>query len=101
MQNKKNIIIIAVIALIVIVVVVVLIRRMGNPAANSDVQNPISESAISTEKTSILPHGNQLNFEAIKKYNPDGKLFNYPSVGPEQVGTNVADILKKVQPTSQ
>jgi hypothetical protein len=50
--------------------------------------------AAANSGAQILPYGNRLDFTALKKYNPDGKLFSYPVVSPEEIGPALGDIVR-------
>ncbi len=45
----------------------------------------------------ILPLGTRFDLTLVKKYNADGKIFNYPKVEPGEVGPVLGDIIKKIQ----
>ncbi len=42
----------------------------------------------------ILPYGTTLNFSTLKKYNKNGKLFNYPVVTQSDIGSELQNIIK-------
>ena len=45
----------------------------------------------------ILPLGTKFDLSLIKKYNADGKLFNYPKVNVDEIGPILGDIVSKFQ----
>lgn len=57
----------------------------------------IAPTALAVTPSKILPLGTRLDFGLIKKYNPDGKLFNYPKVDTNEVGPALSDLIKPVQ----
>ena len=87
MTSSKNIIIVIVVIVVFIAAAFVLYNGVGQ-------KEPVAPVPSGNLSTSILPHGNQLEFDQVKKYNPDGKLFNYPKVSPDNIGVNLPGILK-------
>lgn len=94
MTSKKNIILIVIVVVLLGAAVYVLFGGSAGKKAsvktNSENNNPTS---------TILPHGSQLDFSQVKKYNPDSKLFDYSTVSPDNVGVSLPDILKVKVPS--
>jgi hypothetical protein len=45
--------------------------------------------------SAILPKGDNLDFSQVKKYNKDGRIFQYPVVSPSEIGPDVNAIIKQ------
>lgn len=43
----------------------------------------------------LLPYGDELNFDAINKYNQTGKTFQYPATTAADVGSQLNDIISQ------
>lgn len=42
----------------------------------------------------ILPHGTELDFDIVKKFNKNSKLFPYPVVTPTDIGQELGGLVK-------
>ena len=53
-----------------------------------------ADSVDSSGRSLILPYGRNLDFSLINKFNPEGKLFDYPKVNPAEIGLPVSGLVK-------
>lgn len=56
---------------------------------------PIVDNALSSSKGNILPHGTDLNFEKVNKFNQTGTQFSYPQATPADIGSPLNDIISQ------
>ncbi len=64
--------------------------------AFSSSSSTAAPSQAATKTTSeILPLGTNLNFEQVKKFNKDARIFQYPAVSPEDIGPGLSTMIKQ------
>lgn len=51
--------------------------------------------ATTTAPNPILPHGNNLDFSAVTKFNEAGNRINYPKVTPAEIGQPLNSIIQQ------
>lgn len=84
--------------LLILIIVVVTLGGAGVFAYMS-----LSETGTSTEVAAtnaqgqaiILPHGSDINFDNINKFNQTGKTFQYPQVTPADIGQELNAIISQ------
>jgi hypothetical protein len=42
----------------------------------------------------ILPHGRSFDFNTVKNFNRDGRLFPYPEVTPAEIGVTLNNLME-------
>jgi ABC-type transport system involved in Fe-S cluster assembly fused permease/ATPase subunit len=71
-------------------------KTFFGPTKNTDSKTTVNSSATKAPASgveTILPHGTKLNFENVKKFNPDKHLFPYAEVKPEETGLELNQII--------
>lgn len=97
MRIKQFIIIIVVVAALAGAVVFAYLTFFKDDAPTSLVTGSAigsDNSAVEVE-TAILPYGDSLDFNSVKKFNRTGKIFQYPATVPGDIGMNLNDIIEK------
>ena len=84
---------------IIILVVIVIVLAGAGVFAYKAFMGAGSKTSTSSGKDSnvsgaILPHGNSLDFDNVKKFNKNDKLFPYPTVNPTDVGQPLNGLVK-------
>ncbi len=80
-----------IITILIIIMAVFGAGFLGYKALTSTVPDT-TDAAVS--QSSILPYGTTLQFDAVKKYNKDGKLFQYPVVTPADIGPDLGSVIR-------
>jgi flagellar basal body-associated protein FliL len=83
-----------IIVLIVIIAVLAGAGVFGYKFLMSSVPN---KNAAVTTKSEILPHGTNLDFSKVKKFNPNARLNTYPIVSPTETGLQLNDMISQQQ----
>lgn len=111
-MNFKKIIIIAVIAVALISAGFFAYKTFSSPKKNTTTTKSKTESGAEATPAptaalaakpgqtasgvdSILPHGTKLDFDTVKKFNPTGRLFPYPTVKAEETGLQLNEIVSQ------
>ena len=89
MRSKQIIFLLIIIVALSVAGVFAYKAFFGNNSSNPSTKN----SETIDVSGAILPHGNSLNFDNIKKYNKNGTLFPYPTVTPNDIGHELNDIV--------
>lgn len=64
-------------------------KNTGSKTTDSSTTTKAPSSGVET----ILPHGTKLNFDNVKKFNPDKHLFPYAEAKPEETGLELNQII--------
>jgi flagellar basal body-associated protein FliL len=62
----------------------------GSVIEDTTTQDQISALKITQQK--VLPYGEDLDFSEVQKFNKRGVFFNYPAVGPADLGVANKDL---------
>ncbi|MDQ3018733.1 MAG: hypothetical protein M3Q64_02595 [bacterium] len=85
-----------IIAIIIIVVAFtgagVLGYKALGPKATSFIEEGTTPETIPSE---ILPKGANLNFEPVKGFNKESRLFPYPAVNPAEASPTMGEIMQQ------
>ena len=84
--------------LLILIIIVVTLGGAGVFAYMSLSETGTSAEVAATNeqaKAIILPHGSDLNFDNINKFNQTGKTFQYPAVTPADIGPELNAIISQ------
>ena len=62
------------------------------PSFDASLAPSQSVSPITLSIKKIFPYGDSLDFSAVRSFNSDGKIFNYPKAGDGDVGVSGKDL---------
>ncbi len=84
--------------IILIIVIIAAVAGAGVFAYMMFGKEAINPNVTAKNNTAriILPHGTKLDFAKVDKFNPTGKLFNYPVVDQAtEIGQPLNDIIRQ------
>ncbi len=81
--------------IIILLVIMAALAGAGVFAYKSFTNERSKSKTTETAQSAILPHGTELDFATLKKFNPSGKLFNYPNVTNDQAGAALNEIISQ------
>lgn len=93
-MQSKQIILVAIIVVALGVAGLFAYKAFFGSGSSSAIINEVDTSNQSVSGA-ILPYGTDLDFDTVKKFNKNGKLFPYPTVTPTDVGQELNTLVNQ------
>lgn len=82
--------------------IIIIVIALGGAAVMGYMALTSGPATTSTDETStsgqavynILPQGKSLDFDTIKNFNKDDRLFPYPQVNNAEIGTTLGNLIE-------
>lgn len=99
-MNLRKIITILILVVALVIAGIFAYKTFADPTPKTDDKSttaavkPTGTTKANTgANSSILPLGTKLDFEIVKKFNPTGRLFPYPTVRQEEAGKILNEVV--------
>lgn len=95
MRNSKEIILTAIIVIALAIAGFFAYKVFFGSGTSGSATLTTTPVVTAPVKGAILPNGSNLDFDNVKKFNKNGKLFPYPTVTPNDVGQDLSALVNQ------